>query len=1568
MSIIPRGSTKPVKILYPSGCKEVTEDLGKDELVRRLKLIARAFQDMGQDENEPYAGLALHLATDFFLDHANKDVRLLVACCIADIFRVFAPDAPYRDASHLKEIFMFLIKQLRGLEDPNSPTFKRYFYLLENLAWVKSFNICIELDDSQEIFCSLFQLMFSIVNEKHSSKVKNFMMDMMTPLIAEADIVSQELLDIILINIVEPHKTQNRHAYQIARDLLVRTSNNIEPYIQAFFNNALMLGKTSESELSEHLYDLIYELNGICPSVLLAVLPQLEFKLKSNEEAERKAVTRVLAKMFSDPGSNLAGQNKQLWFCFLGRFNDISITVRTICVQSAQNFLMHHPDLQKDIIEQLKSRQHDPEETVRMEVVNTLLNVARRDFNNMSEELIEFIKERTRDKKYKIRREALLGLGQIYKSVMGQEDVQQRLVEKIHWFKDKVFHAYYQNSAEDRLLVERIFNMFLVPYTLPTLERMKRLFLLYATLDEHAVKAFTEMLKNRNLVRMLVRQLLEALDLSINNPSAQIFFHPKLAAIARTLPDPQKSLDQMKRLHHLLRDDKKLQSFFKMLVSPDCTCKKAQDIVKEVLKKLGGNNASPQNPLYNTVKYLLERIASVMIDTAAIDLLVKHVDETVRSLGSLTEGIDNAGEKGVKLLLALSTVFPNSFKSEETFEILLTFLKDDEEVVVDTALQIFTTTGQNLHAAHPNIYSSLLPVLQSLAKIGTPKQSKHAIRCINAVAQNKEAILSHVFEHVKNHINPDSANYITSIVALGHIAQLCPEQFLSEIKTIVSKIIVKDLLMQDRTSGAPSTDSWCPDHQVSEETQAKIQAMKMLVRWLLGLKSNVNNSGISTLRLLYTVIIHEGDLMEKGKINKPELARLRLQAGCCMLKLAEELVFADLISREQFQALALLINDGCYHVRLKFALKLHKGLMCMKLPLDFMAIFALAASDPMRERRNQIKQFLQQNINKRREYLKQNPSIGNKIFLYLPDYVMPYTIHLLAHDPDLKTYDHVEALGNIKDCLWFMMEPLVSRSEDYNYQFFRRLIENIKQAKDAQGPDDEDMNKKLYAVCDVALGLLQANITNVVLKESNLDPILPMRLFTQPDKSSFNTQSYLPKEFNFDNKRKGVYVFTEPHHRGGTVKQTSLQEIIVESPGPVVNPNPTCPREQRIKTTRKLKIAEKEKDLSDSSRDAEFLLTPEKENENEENTLKELEPSLASCHAKTDDRKEGIVPKKARRLKKGDETKASKTRQTTLDEFSVSSQDNTAQETLSDSQDITGMELSEKTTDSQDTTSSNFKQTRRKTVRQKSSDSNNSKVKVIQQMSLPSIKGNKETQQKEKAKGKTKDNVKPKSTSRKRSKSSTDSSGTDSGSKKRKISDSEEVTSSKKSKGPLVEKDSVPMNLESGLSSSSSAETLPPSPSKSRSRTPSSSQSSSGSFKSPTSPPPTAKGLSRKRAASQDKIVAEKGRITRGVLKDSSPSPSKSSHSEVPSPVSKTVKRKAATPVLNKPVEKVTLKITNVRRARSMINGTSDGEDSIETEPSKSPSRAAALAEAIQKVGLEKEEVRGKRKTKAKKK
>lgn len=103
----------------------------------------------------------------------------------------------------MQEIFLFITRQLKGLEDTKSPQFNRYFYLLEvrisfiqpvhvcnltvsliymltsglapdvlwtvfyillqNLAWVKSYNICFELEDCNEIFIQLFKTLFSVI-------------------------------------------------------------------------------------------------------------------------------------------------------------------------------------------------------------------------------------------------------------------------------------------------------------------------------------------------------------------------------------------------------------------------------------------------------------------------------------------------------------------------------------------------------------------------------------------------------------------------------------------------------------------------------------------------------------------------------------------------------------------------------------------------------------------------------------------------------------------------------------------------------------------------------------------------------------------------------------------------------------------------------------------------------------------------------------------------------------------------------------------------------------------------------------------------------------------------------------------------------------------------------------------------------------------------------------------------------------------------------------------------------------------------------------------------------------
>lgn len=65
------------------------------------------------------------------------------------------------------------------------------------------------------------------------------MLDVLCPLITESDIVSNELLDIILINIVEPNKSHKKNAYTLAKDLIVKCSDTLETYIQAVSDKSI---------------------------------------------------------------------------------------------------------------------------------------------------------------------------------------------------------------------------------------------------------------------------------------------------------------------------------------------------------------------------------------------------------------------------------------------------------------------------------------------------------------------------------------------------------------------------------------------------------------------------------------------------------------------------------------------------------------------------------------------------------------------------------------------------------------------------------------------------------------------------------------------------------------------------------------------------------------------------------------------------------------------------------------------------------------------------------------------------------------------------------------------------------------------------------------------------------------------------------------------------------------------------------------------------------------------------------------------------------------------------------
>ncbi len=51
---------------------------------------------------------------DRLLQHSSREVRILLACCLADILRMFAPDAPYGDPEQLKVCLWLWFAQFLG--------------------------------------------------------------------------------------------------------------------------------------------------------------------------------------------------------------------------------------------------------------------------------------------------------------------------------------------------------------------------------------------------------------------------------------------------------------------------------------------------------------------------------------------------------------------------------------------------------------------------------------------------------------------------------------------------------------------------------------------------------------------------------------------------------------------------------------------------------------------------------------------------------------------------------------------------------------------------------------------------------------------------------------------------------------------------------------------------------------------------------------------------------------------------------------------------------------------------------------------------------------------------------------------------------------------------------------------------------------------------------------------------------------------------------------------------------------------------------------------------------------
>lgn len=167
----------------------------------------------------------------------------------------------------------------------------------------------------------------------------------------------------------------------------------------------------------------------------------------------------------------------------------------------------------------------------------------------------------------------------------------------------------------------------------------------------------------------------------------------------------------------------------------------------------------------------------------------------------------------------------------------------------------------------------------------------------------------------------DMSAVTCGLIGLGRICLKRYEAVRVEERKVLN-YIVRQLLVQNNTpTTGTKEDEWVGDEDLAEECHSKMAALQFLTnRAIALLKLNNNNSrdnqskvealeaAKSLLKILFAFLLGGGDISKEQNSCESFKPRLRLCASLCIVKLIRQVEFEKLISLENFQTFAMIVQ------------------------------------------------------------------------------------------------------------------------------------------------------------------------------------------------------------------------------------------------------------------------------------------------------------------------------------------------------------------------------------------------------------------------------------------------------------------------------------------------------------------------------------------------------------------------------------------------------------------------------------------------------------------------------------
>ncbi|KAG6787874.1 hypothetical protein POTOM_003919 [Populus tomentosa] len=249
-----------------------------DKLERFLANVEQAPPRSMQDALLPTMKALISSA---LLRHSNEDVRFAVACCMSEITRITAPDAPYND-DQMKEIFQLTVASFEKLSQTSGHCYTKAVSILENVARVRSCLVMLDLE-LDELIIEMFQhflkfisapsksplhdyissvlvlflfgvqknlenlvgfwMIDSLVNvwgtiggllpkSNHPKTVILAMETIMTLVIDESEEISAELLTLLLASVKKQNQSVSPIAWELGERVITNSAAKLKPYLK----------------------------------------------------------------------------------------------------------------------------------------------------------------------------------------------------------------------------------------------------------------------------------------------------------------------------------------------------------------------------------------------------------------------------------------------------------------------------------------------------------------------------------------------------------------------------------------------------------------------------------------------------------------------------------------------------------------------------------------------------------------------------------------------------------------------------------------------------------------------------------------------------------------------------------------------------------------------------------------------------------------------------------------------------------------------------------------------------------------------------------------------------------------------------------------------------------------------------------------------------------------------------------------------------------------------------------------------------------------------------------------